>query len=306
MMQKIELTSGHREVFAEPTPMGLIGLAIGCAALLPVALGLSLTPAALKTAAMFCLLFGGGCQLFAGIMNLVNKNLLGGTLFLTFAFNWGMNWWSLDSIANGVIPDANVLFAVDATFLVIFVVLTYGFGFYSKLLFFFLLDIDLLEVAKLVKHFAASGSALFNACNLAVAAFTLGLLLIALYIAFAMLMNPTVGKPLFKVAGPMFKAAPKPAFDFSLRQLLFDLLYKNWREHAFAAMPLDEIKQLTQAKVGGRNILPDLFYLQEIGALSLAANGNPTEPKAARLTAAGIDLYEQLVLKKYEQGGMTP
>jgi len=84
-------------VFAEPTPMGLIGLAVGCAALTPIALGITLTPAALKTAAMFCLFFGCGCQFLAGVMSLANKNLYGGTLFTAFAFNWAMNWWILVS-----------------------------------------------------------------------------------------------------------------------------------------------------------------------------------------------------------------
>ncbi len=37
MIQKIELGKKH-ELFAEPTPLGLIGLAVGCAALLPIAL----------------------------------------------------------------------------------------------------------------------------------------------------------------------------------------------------------------------------------------------------------------------------
>ena len=85
--------------FAESTPLGLLGLAIGCAALMPVALGITVTPAALRTAAWFCLLFGGGGQLLAGVMALANKNLLGGTLFTTFAFNWFMNYWVTLSLA---------------------------------------------------------------------------------------------------------------------------------------------------------------------------------------------------------------
>jgi succinate-acetate transporter protein len=85
-------TPSAAPVFAEPTPLGLLGLAIGCAALVPVAFGWSVTPAALHTAAWFCLLFGGGGQMLAGLMSFANKNLLGGTLFTTFAFNWIMNW----------------------------------------------------------------------------------------------------------------------------------------------------------------------------------------------------------------------
>jgi hypothetical protein len=52
-IRKLDLGKKH-EVFAEPTSLGLIGLAIGCAALTPIAFGHSLTPAGLKTVAMFC------------------------------------------------------------------------------------------------------------------------------------------------------------------------------------------------------------------------------------------------------------
>src|ERR1700678_4064814 len=91
--------------FAESTPLGLLGLAVGCAALTPVAFGVALTPEALQTAAWFCLLFGGAGQFLAGMMALANKNLLGGTLFTTFAFNWVMNWWALRELAAGRLPD---------------------------------------------------------------------------------------------------------------------------------------------------------------------------------------------------------
>ena len=111
MVQLAPVSLHGKEVVADPTPMGLLGLAIGCAALVPIAFGKSLTPAGLETAAVFCLLFGAGCQLFAGLLNLVNRNLYGGTLFLTFAFNWVMNGWSLSALAKGVVPDAGIVFA---------------------------------------------------------------------------------------------------------------------------------------------------------------------------------------------------
>lgn len=137
-------TSPISQPFAESSPLGLLGLAVGCAALLPVAFGQAVTPDALCTAAMFCLLFGGGCQLVAGLMALANKNLLGGTLFTTFAFNWAMNYWSLTGLAEGKVPNHHVVFAVDVCFILIFTVLMFAFGYFSKLLFAFLADIVLL------------------------------------------------------------------------------------------------------------------------------------------------------------------
>ena len=190
-------------VFAEPTPMGLIGLAVGCAALTPIALGITLTPAALKTAAMFCLFFGCGCQFLAGVMSLANKNLYGGTLFTAFAFNWAMNWWILDSLAGGVIPDHNVLLFVDCCFLLVFAAMTYGFGFFSGLLFLFLLVIDLMYVFKIIA--ALTGT---SALTLPIAVLTIILGLLALWIAFALLINPVAGKRLFWFPGPVYRAAP--------------------------------------------------------------------------------------------------
>jgi succinate-acetate transporter protein len=197
-------------VFGEPTPLGLLGLAIGCASLVPIAFGmLPSDPAKIvmmfKTASWLCLLFGAGCQFLAGIMSLANKNTLGGTLLTTFSFNWVFNWWALDQAAQGKAVDASIGLAVDLTFIVIFVVLTYAFGFFSKLLFVFLLDIDLLYVLRIAKHLAPSLAA---PLGLGVGVATIALAAIAIYIALAMLLNPSAGRSILPIAGPLFKAGP--------------------------------------------------------------------------------------------------
>jgi uncharacterized protein len=193
--------------FGEPTPLGLLGLAIGCAALVPIAFGwLPTEPAKLpmffKTAAMFCLLFGAGGQFLAGLMSLANKNTLGGTLLTTFSFNWVMNWWALDEAAAGRVADSSVVLAVDVAFILIFVVLTYAFGYFSKLLFFFLLDIDVLYVFRIAKHLAPSAT---GPLNLGIGVATLVLMGLALYISFVLLVNPVAGRAVFPTSGPMFK-----------------------------------------------------------------------------------------------------
>jgi succinate-acetate transporter protein len=189
--------------FAEPTALGLLGLAVGCAALIPIAFGHSLTAAGFRTAAFYCLYFGAGCQFIAGVMALANKNLLGGTLFTTFAFNWLMNYQTLSGLAEGRLPDPGIILSVDVIFLVIFVVLTYAFGFFSKLLFAFLLDIVLLfafRVLKEVLHAPATFA-------LPIALATVVLAGIALYLAFGILVNSAAGRPVFPIPGPLFKAA---------------------------------------------------------------------------------------------------
>lgn len=200
--------------FGEPTPLGLLGLAIGCAALVPVAFGkIPTDPAqmamAFKTVAWFCLVFGAGCQFLAGVMNLANKNTLGGTLLTTFSFNWVMNWWALDQLSQGKVPNGTIILAVDIAFVVVFVVLTYAFGFFSKLLFLFLLDIDVLYVFRIARHFLPPMSSGWNTLGLGIGVSTVILAGLALYIAFALLVNPSAGHAVFPVPGPLFKPRPQ-------------------------------------------------------------------------------------------------
>jgi uncharacterized protein len=201
-------------VFGEPTPLGLLGLSIGCAALVPIAFGMiPKDPGAavmlFKTASWLCLLFGAGCQFLAGIMSLANKNTLGGTLLTTFSFNWVFNWWVLDQLSQGKVPDPSVGLCVDFAFILIFVVLTYAFGFFSKLLFVFLLDIDLLYLLRIARHYVPSAGATLG---LGVGLATIALGAISLYIALGILLNGAAGKAILPMGGPMFKAqAPTPA-----------------------------------------------------------------------------------------------
>jgi succinate-acetate transporter protein len=199
--------------FGEPTPLGLLGLSIGCGALLPIAFGMipsepARAAAMFSTAAWFCLLFGAGCQFLAGIMSLANKNTLGGTLLTTFSFNWVMNWYALSEASQGRAVDPTIVLSVDLTFLLVFVVLTYAFGFFSKLLFLFLLDIDVLYVLRIARHFTAPADGLFGTLSLGIGIATVLLMVIALYISFAMLVNPASGRTIFPIAGPMW--LPKP------------------------------------------------------------------------------------------------
>jgi hypothetical protein len=298
MIKKVELGSPRREVFAEPAPLGLLGLAIGCAALVPIAFGLSLTPGALYTAAIFCLLFGAGCQLLAGLMSFANQNLYGGTLFTAFSFNWMLNAWALFALADGRALDHGVVLAVDALLLAVFLVFTYGFGFHSKLLFAFLLDIDLLYLFKVLQ--GALGS---PALGLPIAILTVLLALIALWLAFAALINPTSGRRVFPVPGPLFHAPRAAGFDWKLRFHVFDELYKHFRAHAFEPLPVEELQDRLRLLGLSPPYLPDLSYLAEYGALRMDAAEVPAgAPRSVRLTAQGVDLYEQLILKKYQVG----
>ena len=192
--------------FAEPTSLGLFGLAIGCASLLPIAFGskAALTVDGLHTAAWFCLLFGGGCQLLAGLMSFANKNMLGGTLLTTFSFNWVMNWWALEGLASGKPPNASIILAVDSCFLLVFIVMTYAFGFFSKLLFAFLLDIVLLYILRIARELTHVPE-----LGLPIALATVALMLISLYIALALVLANASGRQILPIGGPVFRAGPR-------------------------------------------------------------------------------------------------
>ncbi len=205
-MQANDKTPVPAMPFADPTALGLFGLAIGCASLLPVAFGMkeAFAPEALRTCAWFCLLFGAGCQFLAGILSFANKNMLGGTLLTTFSFNWVMNYWSLSELSQGRIPSSAVILSVDVCFLVVFLVMTYAFGFFSKLLFVFLLDIDLLYVLRIVREVAHS-----SALGLPIAVVTVALMALALYIAFALVLTNASGRALLPIGGPLFGAGAR-------------------------------------------------------------------------------------------------
>ena len=103
MVKKVDLASHHKEPFAAPAPLGLLGLAVGCAALTPIAFGLDITPAAFKTAAILAFFFGAGCQFLAGYMEMRNGNGFGGVVFTLFSFLWVFNAAELWFAASGVL-----------------------------------------------------------------------------------------------------------------------------------------------------------------------------------------------------------
>ena len=193
--------------FADPTALGLFGLTIGCAALLPIAFGMksAMTVDALRTASWICLLFGGGCQFLAGLMSFANKNMLGGTLLTTFSFNWVMNWWALDGLANGKPSSSAIVLAVDLAFILIFFAMTYAFAFFARVLVVFLLDIDAIYMLRIVRE-------VFHVqTGLAIAIATAVLMVVALYIAISLVLVSASGKVLLPLGPPVLKGAGPPS-----------------------------------------------------------------------------------------------
>ncbi|MDY0002182.1 MAG: GPR1/FUN34/YaaH family transporter [Polyangia bacterium] len=293
MVNRIELAPG-REIFGNPVPLGLLGLAIGCAALVPSTFGYGLTPAGLKTAAMFAYLFGAGCQMLCGLMCLANRNVLSGTVFTAFAFLWIFNGWALDSVAKGLVPDHAVGLATEIVLFAIFVALTYAFGFYSKLLFLFLVDIDLLFVLRIAKSVTST-----RALDAPIGIVTIALAALALWLAFGALINPVAGRQIFRMAGPLMSSRGGQGFDWTLRRAIFDALYAEWQKNAFAELQVEALTERLSAVPGHQQLGPELRYLGEFGYLNVTLGEDGQQVRSVRLNARGIDLYEQLVLHKY-------
>jgi len=295
MVERYELFGPSQERFGNPAPLGLLGLSIACAALVPIAFGISVTPSALGTASLYALLFGAGCQFLCGLMMFANKNGFGGTVFTCFSFLWGMNAWAFSQLSQGKVPDHAVGLAVEVVLLIIFGALTWGFGHVARALFIFLVDIDLLFVFRIIRSVTHT-----KAMEMPIAFATVGLGLIGLWLAFGALLHPIVGRPIFGVGAPVFFAPKKQSFDWSVRRTLFATLYDHWKKHAFRPLAMDELKErLARAGVDAP-LAPDLFYLSELGFVVVEpSKDDPHTIDSVRLHAKGVDIHEQLVLGKY-------
>jgi succinate-acetate transporter protein len=295
MAQRYELFGPSTERFGNPAPLGLLGLAIACAALVPIAFGQSLTAAGLGTASMYALLFGGGCQLLCGLMLFANKNSFGGTVFTCFSFLWAMNGWAFRELSQGRVPDHAIGLSVEIALFVIFVGLTWGFGHFGRALFIFLVDIDLLFLFRIVRSVTHT-----KAMEMPIAFATIGLGAIGLWLAFGALLNPIVGRVVFPIGPPVFRAPPKPAFDWSRRRAIFTVLYEQWKSDAFRPLSLDALRTRLAAAGAAKDVEPELAYLAELGFVVVStAPDDPHQVLDVRLHAKGVDIHEQLVLNKY-------
>ncbi len=296
MAERYELFGPSSERFGNPAPLGLLGLAIACAALIPIGAGTALTASAFSSAAIYALLFGGGCQLLAGLMLFANKNSFGGTVFTCFSFLWGLNAWSFYGLSQGRVPDHAVALSVEIVLLIIFTGLTWGFGHFGRMLFVFLVDIDLLFLFRIIRSVTHT-----RAMEMPILACTVGLGAIGLWLAFGALLNPLLGKPLFGIGAPVFHGPTVQRFDWTVRRTIFTVLYAQWKDSAFRPLSLDGLTTALSKAGVDKAVEPDLFYLSELGFVVLeTAVDDPHRICSVRLHAKGVDIHEQLVLNKYQ------
>ena len=120
-------TQHFQVAVADPTPLGLMGLAVVTMVASAAKLGIVSNVAWVLPWALFC---GAGAQVVAGVPHYLHKNIFGGTVFCAFGFFWfgvGMSWMikagafgeglaaGVDPLAIGIAFFAYFLFAVAAT-----------------------------------------------------------------------------------------------------------------------------------------------------------------------------------------------
>ncbi|NCO69302.1 MAG: hypothetical protein GW878_02105 [Acidobacteria bacterium] len=170
--------------------------------------------------------------------------------------------------------------------MVIFVLMSWGFGHFGSLLLIFLVDIDLLYAAKLANSLFHTRS-----FDIVVAVLTVGLGAIALWIAFALLLNPVTGRRVFALGKPVFRTTARATIDLALRRDILAVLYARWREGGGGTVSPAELEKIASATTLAK-VRAETEFLRARGVI---------EPTAAagcgvRLTAAGIDLWERLLL----------
>ena len=65
-------------------------------------------------------------------------------------------------------------------------------------------------------------------------------------------------------------------------------------------MPFEQLQSRVAKLAGAHDLAPDLHYLMEFGAVKITFEPQTTRIASVRLTAQGIDLYEQIALRKYD------
>lgn len=78
--------ASEQETFSNPFGLGVFGLAIACFALAPILCGFVKTGAA--GFIPWSIMFGGLAQLIAGVMDMKNKSILGGTALSLYGLLW--------------------------------------------------------------------------------------------------------------------------------------------------------------------------------------------------------------------------
>jgi len=290
------------ELIGNPTPIGLIGLAIGCMVLAPIEFGWikAVDPQVWR----WMMLTAGALQIYAGIMDLVNRNVLGATAFTIYGVLWVVNSWVL---STGMPVDLAVKGYVYLTYLVMSMILLVGFMYVSRNLAIILTEFVLI--------FLANVFVLFNHDLHHTLAPVIGVLLLlvavqSMWAAAGGILNGLTGRNLFPQGPAVLKktSLPQTSDDFasvrhheSIREQIVHVLYQFWEKHGFEFTPTTLVTDALNYQK--EDLVSDFQYLYYKGYVTMDEEkfrANPQEPKLVRLTAQGLDYYAEAQMNKFK------
>lgn len=189
---------------ADPTPLGLFGLAVVTMVASAQKLGIVSDAAWVLPWALFC---GSFAQLLAGLLDYCHKNIFGGTIFCAFGFFWsavGMSWMIKagtfgPGLAAGV--DAS---AIGFGFFAYFIFACFGTIAASSANLFLFVDMVLIDI--LLLGLALDAWGIGGHAPHAVAAYAeLAISLLTLYGAGASFLNNFYGRTFWPLGAPINK-----------------------------------------------------------------------------------------------------
>ena|GEM_PF-4423996 len=296
------------ELLGNPTPIGLMGLAFGCAALAPAELGWTLVSD--PRIWLWVLVAGGVLQIWAGIVDLINHNVLGATAFTLYGSLWLISGMQM---GMGIQSDPMVKVYLYVFFLAFTMWMTVGFMTVSlnlTIVFLEFVAIFILEIA------AGINPSLSHVTHPIVGALHMAAAIQVVWAAAGGVLNNTLGRNLFMQGEPPLRpakakdenSADQAANDFSslhkhldLRERIVWALYQIWEEKG------DEWSASTNvcARLGREAAVlrPDFWYLYRKGYVEMDESeyaAHPDAPKKVRITASGIDYYGQMQMRKFK------
>lgn len=193
--------SGHlQDLVANPTPLGLLGLAIVTLVASSQKLGIT---SGVAYAIPWAIFLGATAQFIAGLMDFKHNNTFGATAFCGYGFFWygvGMTWWMQlrGIIGKGDAFDAHQLGYAFLGYFVFTVFMTFGSMGANKVLFIIFFLIDLLFLGLFMSTLGWGGEFWHELAAYA----ELGVAIFSFYGAGAVVLNTHYGFTVLPIGAP--------------------------------------------------------------------------------------------------------
>jgi hypothetical protein len=199
-VSEMKVTGHVQELVANPSPLGLFGLAIVTLVASSQKLDITHGVAYMVPWAIF---LGAAAQFLAGIMDFKHNNTFGATAFCGYGFFWfavGMTWWmqTTGTIGKGAAFDVHQLGYAFLGYFIFTVIMTVGSMGTNKVLFIIFFLIDLLFLGLFMNNLGWGGEAFHK-----LAAFSeLGISMVSFYGVAATVLNTHFGYAVLPVGSP--------------------------------------------------------------------------------------------------------